>query len=654
MIATVEARLGAHAPFDALSSPALRGLAEAVEIRYAEEGEVLFTEGLPPGDQVFQVQKGSVALERTAPEGPMLVALADEGDLLGFRAHVAARAYAATATTREPCLLYTLPVKALQALMEDPVIALRLAATFAADAPLRGNAMADAFRQSRTSSPGMARASRSSLPPLPPGVDPSLSLFDETRIIEPSRNVVSCAPSASVAEAARAMAERNVGSILVLDEARRPIGILTDSDLRKRVVAAERDPGTTRVDAVMSSPVATAPEGEPLARLLERMLGPRLKHLVVTEDGTVDTPVIGVISEHDLFTAQGNLPTVILSQLGRARTPEKFRAARDRGETLIQQYLDAEVSMTLIASVATAMNDRLIRRALTLARAEVEKDGPLPPFAWLSLGSEGRGEQLLRTDQDNALVYAAPEDGSDPMAVQPRFLALAERVVETLEHAGFVRCPANIMGSNPELCLPLSGWTAKLEKLVRVPEPKALMEASIFFDFRHAHGDPSLPASMRESLTEDTREAPRFFTFLAKNALQNPPPLSFFRGFVVERSGEHEDRFDVKARAMMPLADAARVLAVEKGLPEVGTAERFRKLGELEARNEDLFEEAALAYELLMRLRARSGLAHGDSGRFLEIDAMGKLERQALRSTFAVITDVQKVLRARYQTDVLR
>ncbi len=661
MLATVAARLGAHAPFDALDAGALGALAESVEIRYAEAGELLFREGTSPEGHAFQVQKGSIALERGFDEDadaePVLVALADEGDLVGFRAHLAKRSYAATATTREPSLLYVMPVAALDALMEgNPALAGRLAATFAADAPLRGEALASAVRHSRVSRPpprGSVPPGRSSQPPSPL---PALSLFDETRNIEPIRDLVTCPPEASVAEAARAMAARNVGSILVLDDGRRPIGILTDSDLRKRVVAAERVPATTAVSEVMSAPVTTAPEGESLARVLERLLGRRLKHLVLTEDGTPSTAVTGVLSEHDLLTAHGNLPTVVLSDLRRARDRPALRRARDRGEALLQQYLDAEISMALIASMATAMNDRLIRRALALATAadaEAHPE-PLPAFAWLSLGSEGRGEQLLRTDQDNALVYADPAEAVDAAARKTRFLALGEHVVSTLDAAGFVRCPGNIMGSNPELCLSLTEWKEKLGTLIRVPEPMALMEASIFFDLRYAGGDATLPAALRVHVHEETREAPRFLSFLARNALQNPPPLSFFRGFMVERSGTHEDRFDVKARAMMPLADAARVLAVDAALEEVGTAARFRALGARERKNADLYEEAALAYELLMRLRARSGLAQGDSGRFLEIEAMGKLQRQALRSTFAVIDDVLTVLMARYRTDLLR
>lgn len=662
MLATVATRLGAHAPFDALDAAALQRLAETIEIRYAEAGERLFHEGADPAAHAFQVQKGSVALARgfgddaagdASPDRSegVLVALADEGDLVGFRAHLAKRPYAATATTREPCLLYVVPVAALDALMDaHPALSGRLAATFAADAPLRGEALAAAMKHSRASVP----PGRASLPPGAPAGLPALSLFDETRQLEPIRDLVTTGKDATVAEAARAMAARNVGSILVLDEGRRPIGILTDSDLRKRVVAAERVPAQTRVEEVMSAPVLTAPEGESLARVLERLLGRRLKHLVLTEDGTPDSPVKGVLSEHDLLTAHGNLPTVVLSDLRRARDREALRRARDRGEALLRQYLDAEVSMTLIASLATAMNDRLIRRALALARvADAESSGaPLPAFAWLSLGSEGRGEQLLRTDQDNALVFADPVEGA--AALRPRFLALGEHVVATLEAAGFVRCPGNVMGSNPELCLSVSEWKEKLGALVRVPEPRALMEASIYFDLRHAGGEGALPAALRAHVHAQTREAPRFLTFLARNALQNPPPLSFFRGFMVERSGTHEDRFDVKARAMMPLADAARVLAVDAALEEVGTAARFRALAAREAKNAGLYEEAALAYELLMRLRARSGLAHGDSGRFLAIEAMGKLQRQALRSTFAVIDDVQTVLEARYRTDLLR
>jgi CBS domain-containing protein len=146
-----------------------------------------------------------------------------------------------------------------------------------------------------------------------------------------------------------------------------------------------------------------------------------------------------------------------------------------------------------------------------------------------------------------------------------------------------------------------------------------------------------------------------FLSFFARNAVQNPPPLSFFRNMIVERSGEHRDAFDIKARAMTPLADAARVLIYEFGIDIYGsTAERWQAIAETNENLARLAGEAAMAYEILMRIRAIEGLNRGTSGRYVHIKELNKLERQTLRNTFSVVKDVQLMLTQRYRIDFLR
>jgi CBS domain-containing protein len=629
MTETVAARLRLHSPFDGLDRETLEDVARQVRIRYLEEGETVFTEGHPPLDEVFQIQKGSIEVRRTVGGESVLVALTDAGDVIGLRAHLAERHYAASAVTREPTLLYAIPYSAIsQAMDRGPRFARRLAASFAADAPLRGDAMADALR----------------LPSTPPPAQEErlLQRFDETRRLEPTRDVVTCSVTDSLAEAARRMTARRVGSILVVDEEGRPRGILTDSDLRG-AIAEELDSAATPVSARMSTPVSCVPDGLPMAELTAQMLSRRIHHVAVTEDGTDGTPLLGVLSEHDVLRAQGSLPTVLRSQIRRARSGGDLKAAMDGAEGLLREYLEAEVSMQLVAAVSTALNDRLLDRCIALA-------GPAPgPYCWLAMGSEGRGEQLLRTDLDNALIR--PEDGD-----AEAYLAWAAKVIDLLNAAGFARCPAGMMADQAGLNLTPSEWRERFGRWIEQPTARALMMSTIYFDLRPVAGDVELGVSLRTFLRERIAANHGFLPFLAKNALANPPPLSFFRNFVVERSGEHRNAFDLKARAMMPLTDAARVLDLD---PEIGgdgsargTPARFRNLRD--PNRAELYEEAALAYELLMRLRARQGLAANDSGRFLPIDSLGQLERESLRSVFAVIGDVQRVLASRYRTDFIR
>ena len=278
---------------------------------------------------------------------------------------------------------------------------------------------------------------------------------------------------------------------------------------------------------------------------------------------------------------------------------------------------------------------------------------PPVPFCWLALGSEGREEQLLRTDQDNAILYADP--GEDDGAAERFFLELGRLVVDILVEAGFKRCPGDVMASNPKWNQPLAAWKRCFSQWIREPENIAVMHTNIFFDFRPVYGENALAAELKGHIFESITVDRSFLSFFALNATRNPPPLSFFRNMIVERSGEHRDAFDIKARAMMPLADAARVLVYDLGIDIYGsTAERWQRIGETHEHLARLAGEAGMAYEILMRIRALEGLSRGTSGRYVHIKELNKLERQTLRNTFSVVKDVQLMLTSRYRTDFLR
>lgn len=176
-----------------------------------------------------------------------------------------------------------------------------------------------------------------------------------------------------------------------------------------------------------------------------------------------------------------------------------------------------------------------------------------------------------------------------------------------------------------------------------------------FFDYRPVFGNKELAEQLTEHIFTDVEKQRIFLAFMAKNALKNPPPLSFFRNFVVEKSGEHKDEFDIKKRAMMPLADAARVLTIEARVGKVNnTFKRFEKLAELYPTNKDLFEQAADAYEILMRYRTLQGLRNKDSGRYFKPSELNKMQRAQLRNSFQPITDLQSLLTVRFQLNYIQ
>jgi CBS domain-containing protein len=637
MILTVANRLAKHAPFDRLDPELLKRVSSQIRIRYLEPDEVVFNAGDAPKPEFYIVVKGEIVVTQSLKGEPVLIDVCDGGDIFGVRALLADRPYLASTQAKDDTLLYVLPKETLEELIrDDPRVAMFFAADFAADLPQR-------LDVNRLEAVSAARRH-----------DKLTSSNDHTRRIDPVTDVLTCTPNTTIRHAASMMSERNVGSILIVDDERRPLGIVTDSDLRSKVVGRGLDVSGL-ISEIMSSPVLTIDDQATLSSLIATVMKKHLHHFAVTEDGTPATKVVGIVSEHDILKTQGSHPTVILSEMNRAKTRERLRALRDQAEDLLRQYLEEEVGMGFLSNMISEINDTLIRRAIRLSlddMADAAGEPPVP-FCWLALGSEGREEQLLRTDQDNAILYADP--GDDDGAAERFFLELGERVVDILVEAGFVRCPGEVMASNPKWNQSMDGWKRYFIGWIREPENIAVMHTNIFFDFRPVYGDQLLAAELKNFIFEQVEANRLFLSFLARNAVRNPAPLSFFRNMVVERSGEHRDAFDIKARAMTPLADAARVLVYDYGINIYGsTAERWEAIAETNDNLARLAGEAAMAYEILMRIRAIEGLSRGSSGRYVHIKELNKLERQTLRNTFSVVKDVQLMLTSRYRTDFLR
>ncbi|NNE19377.1 MAG: CBS domain-containing protein [Myxococcales bacterium] len=637
MILTVANRLSKYPPFDKLDRELLDRIAKGVRIRYLEPGEVVFEQGSTPGPEFYVLVKGEIQVIQRVDGADVLADVCDDGDIFGVRALLGDRPYAASTRAKDDTLLYVLSKDQLHELVaEAPRVAMFFAADFAGDVPQLGEtnrliAVRAARRHERASETG-----------------------DDVRRVDPVRDVLTCGMETTIREAASMMSERNVGSILVVDADRRPLGIVTDSDLRSKVVGQGRDVSEL-ISAIMSSPVLTIDEQTTLSSMIATVMKKHLHHFAVTEDGTPHTPVTGIVSEHDILKTQGSHPTVILTEISRAKTKERLRVLRDQAEELLRQYLQDEVGMSFLANMISEINDTLIRRAIRLSLEELDSRGLQPPvpFCWLALGSEGREEQLLRTDQDNAILYADP--GEDDGRAERFFLELGELVVDILVEAGFERCPGDVMASNPKWNQPLGAWKRCFSQWIREPENVAVMHTNIFFDFRPVYGENALAAELKGHIFESITVDRSFLSFFALNATRNPPPLSFFRNMIVERSGEHRDAFDIKARAMMPLADAARVLVYDLGIDIYGsTAERWQRIGETHEHLARLAGEAGMAYEILMRIRALEGLNRGTSGRYVHIKELNKLERQTVRNTFSVVKDVQLMLTSRYRTDFLR
>ena len=466
-------------------------------------------------------------------------------------------------------------------------------------------------------------------------------LAGEHQVFAPSlrsllrRAPVVCTEAASIDEAVRTMHEQAVGSIVVVDSHSRPVGILTEHDVVR--ILMEKS-GAEPVSTVMTRDPIALPAHALAYEAALVMAENKVRHVLVTEDGKL----AGVISERDLFSLQ---------RLGLAELTMEIRLAAEVGllarlageirrltVRLVEQGVAPE-QLTLFVSV---LNDRLSQRVIELVRKRHawEHLG----WCWLAFGSEGRLEQTFTTDQDNGLLFEA--HGMAPHEAREALLPFAREVNEALDACGFPLCKGNVMASNPQLCLSLEEWKAKMSGWLDNPEPKALLDAAICFDLRPLAGDASLAQALREWLLAGTRARPAFLRHMAGNALQARPALGVLADFATE-----EGAVNLKLHGVRPFVDAARVYALAFGLAQTATAERLRAAtGELRM---DAAEMAAIVdafffiQKLRLRMQAEPGRAPQAANR-LDPDTLNAFERRGLKEAFRQARRLQQRLALDY------
>jgi CBS domain-containing protein len=441
-------------------------------------------------------------------------------------------------------------------------------------------------------------------------------------------------PAATVQQAAAAMQNARVGSVLITTD---PPGIVSDRDLRGRVLAASLGPQTA-ITQVMSRPLKTIDADAPAFTALRLMLEHNIHHLPVIEEGKI----VGVISSTDLLFQQSSNPLYLRQTLETLSEPlETARYSEKIGST-VDMLFESGLGAAQIGQLISSLNDVLVKRLVDLAQAELGT--PPTAYAWIVFGSEGRLEQALLTDQDNALVF----DDSTGTA-QNYFDQLSRLVVDGLIQAGFPRCPGEFMATR--WCKPLNEWHRLFTNWIRLPEPKALLDAAIFFDFRPIAGELSLESL--EQLITGAQNEKRFLAHMLNGALAFRPSLGLFN-----RLRSDNGNVDLKKGGIASIVSLARVAALAAGSRERPTLERLRSTAASgSVLSPESAQEFADIFPVLLRLRLRAQLAARKKGQRLEnsvnLTELSTLEKRHLRESLIIIKDTQEELRAAWQLDRL-
>lgn len=639
----IAATLRQYPPFSMMASEAIDMLAQSAHVRVLVAGEHAWQQGDPPGDSLYVLVRGRVEYHITTDGQTERVAVRDEGDLLGLTPLLRGEPVRTTARVVEDTVLYGLTWKPIQRLLADHDEA-------------RHYVNRHLFWTTRL-------GGESTTVPAPEDNEISgraknilQAHLAGGKVIQPRSidRLLTCPPTATIHEAANIMAKRRVPSVLVVDEMRCPLGIVTQSAIVKHVVAGER-PRTDPVVDIMASPVITVSALSSATAAILLMLRERIGQVCVTEDGTPATPALDVFTNKDLLAQSGHHPAGLLREFRHARTVARLRELCDEVENITGSYLDAGVSAIFLGQICAELYDELVQRLLELATDELTADGvtlPSVPWAWLSVGSDGRREQTLRTDMDNALVFAASDDAGTDESHRERFLQLTTKVVAMMVECGFARCQGGVMASNPKWCRTDREWLAEITEIATSTEDDPLFRGIVLYDMRFVAGTAAIVRPVREAIIDSVRTNAWLQRRLANLVIETPPPLNFWGKFIIEKRGDRAGEFDLKGRALAPLRDAARLLALKHNqLRRYSTGGRWEDLRRNVPAVEELAKVAREAYDVLLALRLTTAIRRHDSGRFVDPSRLSKLEKARLAQAFDVVRMVQTHVRLAFNLD---
>jgi CBS domain-containing protein len=461
----------------------------------------------------------------------------------------------------------------------------------------------------------------------------SLQFFSNSISSVIRRNVLFCSANNSIKDAAILMKQHRCGSILI-KQSGRFIGITTDQDFRNKVVADELKISNPISD-IMSSPLISIQEHSSVFEAFIKIVKSEIKHLAVINN---ENDAIGVISNSDLINAQGKLPFLFIKEINKAVSYKEISKKQKQLPQSISTLINEGAKAQNINNFVTAITDAILEKLITFA---IDELGPPPvKFAFMVMGSEGRKEQTLKTDQDNAIIFEDVNE-EELESVNAYFLKLGEHVCNMLDKTGYDFCKGNIMAKNPKWCQPVSIWKKYFKEWIYNASPEALLQISIFFDFRLGYGDSNLVNELRQYLFDILGNGKGFFKYMAANTTHFRLPIGFFGNFIVESKGEFKNTFDIK-KPMMLVVDFARIYALQNKISATNTMERLELLYKKNVISEADYNDISHSYSYMMNLRfinQINGIINegAEPNNNINPKTLSRIEQQTLKEIFKKI-----------------
>ncbi|MBN2332113.1 MAG: cache domain-containing protein [Deltaproteobacteria bacterium] len=462
-------------------------------------------------------------------------------------------------------------------------------------------------------------------------------LFINQPIKEFTRSPLTCRMSSSIRTAAEMMKKNKQHAIVIQTEQEDAIGIVTDYDITRRVVA-ENMPPDKPVYEIMSSPIISVPDDALIFEAVLVAQNESVQHLLTRDD---EGRINGIIDNQDILHFHRFSSSLLIREISEAESIEAIIEAHKRLPKLIKTLIDSGAKSENITKLISKVSDLINEKIITFAINEL---GPPPTeFAFVALGSEGRAEQTLVTDQDNSIIFK--DVGEDQQKeTHAYFMKLGERVCGDLDRVGYALCKGDIMARNPKWCQPLAVWKGYFHHWITGATAQDLLEINIFFDFRSIYGSERLTDELRQFTDNLLQQNRLFFINFAQNALLYKPPIGFFGNIVVDSSDKKSQSFNIK-NAMKLLLNFSRIYALQHQVDETNTIMRLKRLHEMGILKKAMYNETIQVYNYLMQIRLKHQATMIDNNlipnNFINLKALTDIEQTMLKGAFSHLTNIQ-------------
>ena len=598
-------------PLSKLSESQLKEIVLSIEVSYTPRDSVV----LEPNTEnhwLYLIRSGAV--ERT-DDNHGLVARFSEHDFFGHRAIERGGNIKKKVTALEDSLFYMIPDKIYNKFMES------------------SNDFRRYFHQTKN------KRLRSALNEIQTQEN---NILHSTRVKElQHQSVLTVTPNITIQETAKQMSSKKMTAALIVenDEIK---GIVTDRVFCTKVVAGNHNP-ELEITTIMTENLITISSQDTGLDAMLIMARHNIRHLPVVDEGKIK----GLLTATDLIHHQSHNPIYVVNEIHKAQSIDDLKKISAQLPMALCQLVDAglkahDISYS-ISSVGRAITQKLIKMGI------VKLGKPPVSFAFLVAGSLARNDQTVHSDQDNGMLLS--NDYNEEVHGE-YFKNLAHFISDGLNECGYVYCPGEVMATTDKWRQPYKTWLSYFKKWIHTPEPQALMYSSIFFDLRCIYGDQSLLVSLHEEIKGMIQENKMFLAFMAANGTQNKPPLGLFRRFVLEKHGSEKKALNMKKRGIMPCTDIARVFALDAGVTQINTRDRFQLAYENKVISKEAYRDLTDAYDFLTMVRLKHQALkiknNQEPDNYVEPIELSSLERRHLKDAFEIISTYQDVLSNKY------